>query len=88
MGLAVTVVRGVVLPIAVALGRCSGSTGAALSRPVTPSTLPDSELGTEMALSLARSWYGPALTPAVARYSLSWVWNAASMADADPVPRT
>ena len=55
MGLPRTVVRGVVLPIAVALGRCSGSTGAALLRPVTPSTLPDSELGTEMALSLARS---------------------------------
>ena len=46
---------GVFLPMAVALGRCRGSRGAALSRPVTPSTFPDSDAGMETAVLLARS---------------------------------
>lgn len=67
MGLALTEDGGAFLPMAVAPGRCRGSRGAALSRPVTPRTLPESDAGTEMAVLFARSWYGPALTAAVAR---------------------
>ena len=67
MSLALTGGGGAVLPLTVALGRCRGSWGAALSRPVTPRTLPESAEGTEMAVLFARSWYGPALTAAVAR---------------------
>jgi len=78
----------VALPRTVALGRCSGSRGAALSRPDTPRTLPDSADGTEIAVLFARSWYGPALTDDVARYSRSVVRNAASMTEAFPVART
>jgi hypothetical protein len=36
----------------------SGCTGAALSRPVTPSTVPAIQAGTDTGRSLARSWYG------------------------------
>ena len=43
-------------------GRISGSLGAALSRPVTPSTYLDSDAGMATARLLARSWYGPAFT--------------------------
>src|SRR5256885_701005 len=50
----------------VALGRCSGSRGAALSRPGTPRALPGSDAGTAMAVLFARCWYGPAATVPVA----------------------
>ena len=76
------------MPGTVELGRWSGSRGAALSRPDTPRTLPDSAEGTETAVLFARSWYGPALTEDVARYSRSVVRNAASMTEALAVART
>ena len=50
--------------------------------------LPDRAEGTEIAVLFARSWYGPALTDDVARYSRSVVRNAASMTEALPVART
>jgi hypothetical protein len=42
--------------MALALGRSSGSRGAALSRPVTPSTLLASAAGMDTWPLLARSW--------------------------------
>ncbi len=44
-----------IAPAALVPGRSSGSSGAALSRPVTPRMLPASEEGTESGPSLARS---------------------------------
>ncbi|HUY46966.1 MAG TPA: hypothetical protein VMV92_14725 [Streptosporangiaceae bacterium] len=47
---------GVAVPPAAAPGLTSESLGAALSRPVTPSTLPAREAGREIAPLYARSW--------------------------------
>ena len=71
-----------------ASGRWSVRTGAALSRPVTPSTLLASAAGTDTAWSLARRVYGPALTVADDRYSLSCTRNAASIRAVVAVART
>src|SRR5580658_279682 len=62
--------------------------GAALSRPVTPSTLPASDCGSETARSLARSGYGPALTDADALYVSSCVPRAESIVATGAVART
>ncbi len=76
------------LPAGLVLGRSSGRIGMALSRPVTPSTLPASDAGTRTGRSLARSGYRPALACAEARYSFSSVPNAASIFEVAAVART
>jgi hypothetical protein len=62
--------------------------GAALTKPVTPRTLPARDEGSEMALSLARRRYGPALAFAEARYSFSRTRKTALIFEAVAEART